>query len=85
MLQAFRNRAALQKHKSDEGILSSAGTQVWYYNNLSDSVLMSDPFGALKDVDRDKDELRKLHMLHGKFLKMHVTWSEIWQQNKGHF
>lgn len=34
---------------------------------------MSDPFGALKDVDRDKDELRKLHMQHGKFLKMHVT------------
>lgn len=34
---------------------------------------MSDPFGALKDVDRDKDEPRKLHMQHGKILKMHVT------------
>lgn len=36
-------------------------------------MLMSDPFGELKDVDRDKDEQRKPHMQHGKFLKMHVT------------
>lgn len=36
-------------------------------------MLMSDPFGELKDVDRDKDEQRTPHVQHGKFLKMHVT------------